>query len=283
VAAEVFVVGETETGKSNYLGSCWLAIDSGHSSLNLDGLPDDIEAVRVLGQHLLGGTYSKHTKSGSTTELKLNVSHRESGQSIGTLTLPDFSGEDCEIIITKRRWSPEWERAVMGATGLLVFIRGDKINPCLDWCEAQQLGAANLLDGNEPTITFPSDVVLVELLQMIAEARNLRPMKTQLNLGIVVSCWDSLPTDIQKATPAKYISENLKLLDQFLTANDGVFNVKVFGVSSTGGDLLDEDYKAKYLADPRSAGYVVIADSNGQVRRLPDVTIPINWVLTGPR
>jgi len=283
VEPKVFVVGEPETGKSNYLGRCWLAIDSGRSALKLDGLPEDMEAVRVLAQNLLAGRYSPHTNRGSTTELKLNVSYRNSDEKIGTLTLPDFSGEDCELIITKRRWSAEWEQAVLGATGILVFVRGENINPCLDWCEAQTLGVGKLVDGNESEVTFPSDVVLVELLQMICEARGLRSARTRVNLGIVVSCWDALPADMQRTLPSKYISENLKLLDQFLAANQDLFNIKFFGLSSTGGDLLDNAYRAKYLADPRSAGYIVLSGANQQLERGLDVTIPIKWVLTEGR
>lgn len=276
---EVFIVGEPETGKTNYLGRCWIAIDGARSDLSLDGLPEEMEALRSLAQSLLGGTYCAHTKRGSTTELKLDVSDRTSRERIGALTLPDFSGEDCELIITKRRWSPEWERAVTGATGVLVFIRGDKINPCMDRCEAQHLGVEPILDDRLPELRYPSDVVLVELLQMFAEARNLQWSRTAMRLGIVVSCWDALPPDEQRLFPAQYVCQNLKLLDQFLAANRGTFSTKFFGLSSTGGDLNDKGYRNKYLANPRSSGYVV-QRLDDRAERTPDITAPINWVLS---
>ena len=74
----------------------------------------------------------------------------------------------------------------------------------------------------------PSQVKLVDFLQMLDYHRAGAIKK----IAVIVSCWDVI---IDHKDPKIWCKINVPLLYQFITANDHLFKVKYFGVSSQGG------------------------------------------------
>ncbi len=51
----IILVGDPDTGKSNFVGRLWLALQSGKFNLTAINPPDDIKYVEEVAAHLLQG------------------------------------------------------------------------------------------------------------------------------------------------------------------------------------------------------------------------------------
>jgi hypothetical protein len=272
----VLLIGEPETGKTNYIARLIVALDRGDCGLQITGLPDELNAFRTLASTLLGGKYVQHTKAGSTTQIVLDIARTSDNVEIGRVVVPDFAGEDCRKIVMNRRWSEAWESAVQSTRGILVFVRSTKLQTAHDWCELHRVQGAEELMRDFSGSELPSDILLVELLQLMFSAKR---SSAKLKIGVVLSCWDEVPKEFNDFGPEAYAKENLPLLHQYLVANSDRIESRYLGVSSTSGDLNEPKYNAVYKEDPHAAGYVVSSD-RGKTNHSKNLTLPVEWVLS---
>jgi hypothetical protein len=104
---------------------------------------------------------------------------------------------------------------------------------------------------------------------------------TAPRVGVVISCWDCLPQEDQIASPEQYLRDNLPLFWQFLKARESEMDVRIFGLSSTSGDLGDSTFKDQFLRRPHEFGFVLSVGEDGVVTRSNDLAEPIRWALEG--
>ena len=98
---------------------------------------------------------------------------------------------------------------------------------------------------------MPVDVRAVDLLQELLEERS-----TRLPVVVIISAWDRA----NGTAPAKWLAEQLPLLDQFLACNSGQLPHAVFGVSAQGAAFDEVPTKTPEFADPWDRAYLVRPD-----------------------
>ena len=114
----------------------------------------------------------------------------------------------------------------------------------------------------------PTQVQLVDLIQLTLEQRGQRPAR----VCVMVSAWDTVKLD---CTPAEFVSQNLPLLDQYLTSNQNWLSSRVYGVSAQGGSFDDEEAKKKLAArDALDRAYLKGGDDG-----LAAIGDPVVWAL----
>jgi Double-GTPase 1 len=289
----VLLVGGPETGKSNFLFRAWTHINSGKGLIEKDGLPSDAEYLQSGSECQLRGTFAGHTSQEVQVISNIPIRLRSDPHKRGLLAVPDIDGEQIDRIYHARKWSDDWELLITQDTAYLFFVRVNSpqtVAP-LDWITCHTLyggapaavtppatpgsGAPN---ATEVTVETPTQVILVDWLQFIRHALHDKyPNGSRPRVGIVVTAWDSVPTDFQGG-PSEWIRENMPLLHQFCSTNDDVFDFSFFGSSIFAGDPANDPEFAGELvhADPRTKGYIRYSQPN---RESPDFTIPIAWAL----
>jgi hypothetical protein len=134
-------------------------------------------------------------------------------------------------------------------------------------------------------VTPPTSLALIELLQFIRYVRGLAPGERprgerSFRIALLVSAWDSVDAAWKSAGPRAFIAHTLPLLADYLWSNFLPDDVFCFGLSATGGDLLDPAYARRYLEDP--SGFVAWSDPLGP-RQTKDLGLPLYWLLFGDR
>ena len=283
----IVLIGGPDTGKTNYIGRLWLAVQDGESTLVTRGLPNRIDYVEQLVAHLHKGRFAPRTDknleavSGKVV-LPLAADPRRGGLA-SELVIPDVSGEIWKNAVETRELAPEWMQQLEDAFGAMVFVRVlSKLNvDPLDWVADAKL-MAHQGSAAQPS-KMPTQVMLCEFIRFVEEKlhRDLHTPKPRV--AVVVTAWDLLDSERSSAGPAAYIEKEYPLFFGRIEHLEG-FDVMVFGMSILGGDLRDDDgFRAQLLAsDFRSRGYVVYC-SDGQVKKDSDLTIPVAWALGDSR
>jgi hypothetical protein len=138
---------------------------------------------------------------------------------------------------------------------------------------------------SEPVVV-PTALATIELLQFIRYVRGLAPGERphgerRLPVALLVSAWDAVDEDWRRAGPTAYLTQNLPLLTDYLWSNFLPDDVFCFGLSATGGDLLDASYRKRYQDDP--SGFVEWTDGSGTRQQSRDIGLPLYWLLFGDR
>jgi hypothetical protein len=136
----VLLIGGQDAGKSNFLFRFWLRLEQQKGLLVRNGLPSDMEYLRVGSEELLNGTYAGHTSRDVHQQCVIPIKSA-GNSSAGELTIPDCNGEKFNQIYEKREWGPEWDDLIEEGTGCLLFLRpnSDQIVTPLDWITFHQL------------------------------------------------------------------------------------------------------------------------------------------------
>jgi hypothetical protein len=282
--ASVIVVGGRDSGKSNFIFRLWLAMKDGAGALRENGLPDQLDYLKVGSQSLLKGQFAQRTQE-DVASINIIPFSTPAGDETGNLVVPDCQGERWTAVFTKREWTSEWEERIADPCGVLIFVRASskEIAPSLSWVECEQMFGVPLLNASTPeNFVAPTQVVITDLIQFFGKAfldrmgSSYRP-----RIALVISAWDLVPHDMQEAGPKEYIAREFPLLAQFVESNDDLFDFAMFGVTIAGGDFNTQpDFKANSLNQdsPVSGGYVV-HELEGTPRKQFDLTIPVVWAM----
>lgn len=129
-------------------------------------------------------------------------------------------------------------------------------------------------------VKVPTVLTLIELLQFIRRVRNLAPGQRpqDFRIALLFSAWDSVDSAWKDAGPRAYLDHSLPLLADYLWSNFRTDDVFCFGLSSTGGDLLNPDHARHYLEDP--SGFVTWTGPHGR-SETRDLGLPLYWLLFG--
>jgi hypothetical protein len=282
----VLLVGGPDSGKTNFITRLWLAIKRNDGVVRQNGLPDHLDYLEGGAQEFLTGHFVHHTPTDvySANEIPFRVDVGGNPK-VGTLIIPDCSGEKWMEIYRKREWSNTWEQHISAECACLIFLRANSPQTVasLDWLYCERLWGGPVSEAAlEKPDAPPTQVVLTEFIQFIGCAfRNRVGGGFRPRVGIVITAWDAVPVDRQNEGPRRYIETEFPLLHQFLCSNGSAFQYECFGVSVAGGDFDTEPgFRAQWIAqdDPLKSGFVCYDSDNGLVRS-PDLTAPIAWAL----
>lgn len=274
----IILVGNPDSGKSNYIGRLWLALKSKKHNLTTASAPNDIRYVENITAHLLQAQFAPRTeKEESDREFKVAI-QTATGEH-ANLIIPDVSGELWKKAVDTLEITPKWLDTLKGANRALLFVRisSESIIEPRDWVTAKQILELGFADSDNNK-DLPTQVSLIELLRILednlATSDNTRP-----KVAIIVSAWDLLHEDDAQNGPIAYLEENYPLFAGRLQDTDSV-EVKVFGSSILGGDLTLEEFQKEYLNnDIDDLGYIISTNADGKPEKINDITAPIAWLL----
>jgi len=281
LSRSVLYVGLPASGKTTFLALLYRAIAAGHAGeLRLGAYRDDREYVNDVAKRLARCEEAQRTQT-DHDEQQLGLSLRFASEEM-FLRIPDMSGELWSHVLEDRRWSVDLDRDVAEATGFVLFVHSDRIDPdpLIDDVEdgtdaltgekapeGETTGVPTGL-GDEVRRTRGTQVELVDLVQLLARRR--RPHA--IRLSIIASAWDLQPETL---VPADWLIDDLPLLSQFLETNSRQVEWDVWGVSAQGGDFSNSGRRDELLRRDVVERAIVKARSGDS----STIAAPMKWAL----
>lgn len=274
----IVLLGGPDSGKTNYIGPLWLALDHGKGALHAAEQPPDISFVLSVAEHIFQGSFAPRTElSDIRRNFEVVVAATKDGPR-SKVIVPDISGELWRNAVIENEMSSDWMDELKQADAALLFVRVDSdqdVRP-LDWVTSR-----NMLErmGNEEDQGLPTQVMLCELIHFLEDSLASREDGGLPRLSVVVAAWDRVDPDKFEQGPIAYLEKEYPLVAGRI-ADLTTLDVKVFGLSSTGGDLKnDPEYRNKFLDEgPNDQGWIAVYDGQ-KWQKIFDITIPIEWAV----
>lgn len=274
----IVILGGPDSGKTNYIGPLWLALDRGNGALHAAEQPPDITFVLSVADHIFQGSFAPRTElSDIRRDFEVVVAATKGGPK-SKVIVPDISGELWRNAVLDNEISSEWMDELKQADAALLFIRVDSdqdVRP-LDWVTARELLEKA---GNDKDQGLPTQVMLCELIHFLEDSLAKREDGGLPRLSVVVAAWDRVDPDKFIQGPVAYLEREYPLVAGRI-ADLTTLDVKVFGLSSLGGDLKnDHEYRKTFLdAGPIGQGWTAMHDGE-KWQKIFDITIPIEWAV----
>lgn len=301
---KILLFGLPGSGKTSFLAALVHYVDADIVGKNLRQyqLSSNTTYISSIVQRWLKGEKQERTKitasSNTKTVADLYLENVISSDK-STLHIPDFYGETFANQFFDRNMEIDILEQIKSSNGLLLFISPDKIKePIL----IEEVRVANIVadqineelksevfgDSQDiPSIDqtaeeilvqydieeTPTQLVLIDLLEAHTEYINF-PI---LNLAVVISAWDIVQKDMSTLKPLKWIEITLPMFYQYLVANSGQINFRVFGISAQGGDVEDPLEIARLVALPEPADRIVVQEDAEPHK---NIASPIEWLIT---
>lgn len=278
----IMLIGQPDSGKTNYLARVWESLRAEDGMLKLVEATD-IEYLEEVIAHLLQGEYAPRSDKNieeSKKNITLVVSQRASDEEVDLL-VPDVTGELWRAAVSNLDLPQEWMTRLENSDGALLFLRvgSEENHQPIDWVASRRLMTLVGNDAEKESV-LPTQVLYSELLRFLQlKLTSSRPDRAR-RVAVVVSAWDRLDPEQREATPLEYLRKQYPLFAGRLENLDDL-EVRIFGLSITGGDLQDDPvFKATFQnGDLKDFGYTVIPLPDGKVERNPDLTLPISWLV----
>lgn len=275
----VILIGGPDSGKSNYVGRLWPALNSGKGVLVAAVQPSDIGFVLDTADHLFQGNFAPRSQlTDARRNFEVIVKAVDSGKET-KIVIPDISGELWKNAVEESEIDSDWMDELTNANGALLFVRinsEQNIRP-LDWVTCR--GHLTRV-GQLRAVGTPTQVMLCELMRFLELTLIDQPDGEPPRLSVVVSAWDLVDPEIFMRGPEAYIAQEYPLLAGRL--KDTFLNVKIFGLSVVGGDLgADAEYREQFLEKGLDGhGWVAVRDTeSGLWKKEGDLTLPVAWVV----
>ncbi|WBM59660.1 hypothetical protein M5X66_11705 [Providencia sp. PROV188] len=278
MSRSIILLGGPDSGKTNYIGPLWRELDFGQGALHSAEQPKDINFVLEVAEHILQGSFAPRTEhSDARRDFEVTVAKTKGGPT-SKVIVPDISGELWRNAVIDNEISADWMNELKRADAALLFIRVDSdqdVRP-LDWVTSRKLIEKI---GNVEEQGLPTQVVLCELIHFLEKTLDKREDGNLPRLSIVVSAWDRVSPDLFSQGPLKYLQREFPLVAGRITDIE-TLDIKVFGLSSVGGDLKnDKIYREDFLeTGPDGRGWVSVYDGQEWVK-IYDITLPIEWAV----
>jgi len=279
-AKSLILVGNPDSGKSNFVAGLWLALQSQKFNLRAVVPPSDIKYVEELVDHILRGKFAPRTDKEEESDREFNISISSKQTDINAnICIPDMSGEMWKKAVKDLEISEKWMLKLKESSGAFLFVR--VLSPLnvqpLDWVACSQILQLGV-ENTEHTGQVPTQVSLIELLRFLEE--NLYSDGLQKpKVAIVVTAWDLLNAEDAKTGPDGYLQAQFPMFAGRLNDKCNL-NVKVFGLSSIGGNLDAAEFSKKFKeGESDHKGYVVTRDIDNNLKTINDITSPIEWIL----
>lgn len=279
MSRSVVLLGGPDSGKTNYIGRVWPALDSKKGSLQITQQPDDITFVLEVTDHLNSGNFAPRTEhTDARRDFKVIVCKRN-GSAETSIVIPDISGELWLNAVKHYEISTDWMDELRYAYGALLFVRvgSDQDVRPLDWVTSKRM-MSKVQTLKDPGL--PTQVMLCELIRFLEISLADRPDGARPRVAIVVSAWDLVDHEKFAKGPKAWIEHEYPLLGGRL-ADDNRLDIQIFGLSVVGGDLKTDKYCRDAVQEDGldGHGWVAIQDAEGEWVRTEDLTHPIAWVI----
>ncbi|CAI8714173.1 DO-GTPase1 domain-containing protein [Pseudomonas chlororaphis] len=278
MSRSIVLLGGPDSGKTNYIGPLWRALDVGTGGLHAAEQPEDINFVLEITDHLFAGGFAPRSEhSDARRNFEVVVAATKDGPR-SRIVVPDISGELWRNAVIDSEIDPDWESELRRADGALLFVRvgSDQDVRPLDWVTSRRM--LEKLGGEEDQ-GLPTQVMLCELIRFLECSLAKREDGERPRLSVVVTAWDLVDAGMFQQGPLAYLQREYPLVAGRLTDLEAL-NVQIFGLSSVGGDLkYDPAYRQAFLeAGPDGHGWVTVYDGNGW-KKDSDITLPIAWAV----
>jgi len=273
------IIGLPRSGKTTFLAALWHLIDAGEVTTKfvLDRLVGDYTYLNRIVEAWRRCEEVPRTSMAAETKVTIYVHEPASGHKIA-LGFPDLSGESFKQQFAARTCTPDYVEGFAGTGGILLFVTADRPS---DGITLTDIGPV-LAGADEPTEpraekewtadVVPEQVCLVDLLQFLLR---LPFVRRQRRLAVVVSAWDVVLDP--KPLPEQWLARELPFLHQFLANNPDSFDVRVYGVSAQGGNVMGGQRTALLRTTPSQR-----ITCDGPSADPHDLTAPLLW-LSGER
>lgn len=276
----IMVLGQPDSGKSNYLARLWESLRSGTGELELIDAPE-IGYLEEMLAHLLQGEFAPRSdKSIEASEQDITLVARHKGRNEEVeIIVPDVTGELWRDAVTNADLPAEWMKRLESSSGALLFLRAhsEENHQPLDWVTSRRL--LKHTGANQAASRIPTQVLYSELLRFL-QLKLERIGSDKPKVAVVISAWDKLDPEQRAASPISYLKREFPLLAGRITNIDAL-NVQVFGSSVVGGDLEDDPaFKKRFdQGELKNFGYVARPDGNGGSTIKSDMTLPVSWLI----
>lgn len=278
MSRSIILLGGPDSGKTNYIGRLWRALDAGTGALHAAEQPEDINFVLEIADHLFEGGFAPRSEhSDERRDFEVVVAAAKNGPR-SRVVVPDISGELWRNAVIDNEIAPDWMNELRQADAALLFVRVDSdqdVRP-LDWVTSRKM--LERLGGEEDQ-GLPTQVMLCELIRFLEVSLAARKDGGIPRLSVVVTAWDRVDAGKFEQGPVAYLEREYPLVAGRLADLEDL-DVQIFGLSIVGGDLKhDPDYRKAFLeAGLDGQGWVAVRDGDGW-RKDPDVTLPIAWAV----
>lgn len=274
----IILLGGPDSGKSNYIGPLWRALDSKSGVLHAVKQPEDITFVLEITDHIFAGGFVPRTEhSEARRDFEVVVAEAPGGPE-ARIVIPDISGELWRSAVLENEIDLDWMNELREADGALLFIRvgSDQDVRPLDWVTSRRM--LEMLGDNDEQ-GLPTQIMLCELIRFLELSLRNRDDGERPRLSVVVTAWDLVDSGMFNKGPLDYLSREYPLLAGRLM-DIQTLDIRVFGLSSVGGDLKnDPEFRQAFLMEgPDGMGWVATDDGNGW-EKVSDITIPIAWAV----
>jgi len=278
------MLGLPETGKTTFLAALWHVVEAAdvHGALRCSALHENHKHLNRIRDAWVECRPMERTLVAAEQVVTMRLVSPDGTGEI-ELVVPDMSGESFRSYLEDRQWPTTFDEFVIGATGVLLFVHPAHVRDPMRIDHADDLysvlanGNAAPSEGVEPAGVLwkrdfvPTQVQLVDLLQIVLErAADTLPVKLAVN----ISAWDTV-RDVDQS-PDLWLEQRLPLLNQYLRANPEQMDVRVYGLSAQGGDLVRDIDRLAALDVPSERIVVCVGGIDTH-----DVTAPIRWLMSG--
>ena len=276
---DILVLGGPGAGKTHYAGQLLgrLRHDrQGKLRLRHGGVKDLSKLEEVLAC-LEEGRAAGHTPAETWTGIRCELETRDGTRVL--LEWPEYAGERLFSIVERRLIPREWRVSAESATGWILIVRPSTLQLYEDLIERptgispqHTTSTGNSIHGRG----WDDRARYVELLQMLifTAGRSTSRAISRPRLAILLSCWDELE---EPSTPETVLADRLTLLDAFVRSTWVDSAWSLWGLSSLGRRLSQNERDQEYAAEgPERFGYVIPPGSTEQVS---DLTAPVAWLL----
>ncbi|WP_027229708.1 hypothetical protein [Phyllobacterium sp. UNC302MFCol5.2] len=279
MSRSIVLLGGPDSGKTNYIGRVWPALDAGGGRLHAAVQPSDIRFVLDIADHLYSGNFAPRSEhADDRRDFEVIVAAEKGGEQT-TIVIPDISGELWLNAAELGEVTTTLMEEMRSAIGALLFVRVNSeadVRP-LNWVTSTKL-LAKL--GNADDKGMPTQVMLCELLRFLETTLSRRPGGQLPRVSIVVSAWDIVDQEKFAKGPEAWVEQEYPLLSGRLKDIKAV-DVRVFGLSVVGGDLKIDDICRNDVQENGldDRGWVAVQDDEGVWRKDADLTLPIAWAV----
>jgi len=279
VTSSIVVVGGPDSGKTNYVGRVWPALDSGTGRLHAAEQPKDIRFVLDVTDHLNSGNFAPRSEHADDRRDFEVVVAAENGGEQTKIVIPDMSGELWHNAAEHGDVTTALMEEIQSASGALLFVRvqsATDVRP-LDWVTSKRL-LAKL--GNDDDQRMPTQVMLCELLRFLEISLADRSGGESARISIVVSAWDMVDAELFARGPKAWLEREYPMLAGRVEDIEGI-DIQVFGLSIVGGDLkVDKKCRDDVQENGLDGhGWVAVQSEDGVWEKDPDLTLPIAWAV----
>ncbi|ESZ35912.1 MULTISPECIES: hypothetical protein [unclassified Mesorhizobium] len=280
-ARSIILIGGPDSGKTNYVGRLWPALDAKTGSLVAAEQPQEIGFVLDTAEHLFQGHFAPRSEHAEERRDFKVVVRPATGGDETSIIVPDISGELWRNAVLDSEISADWMEELRRADGALLFVRigSDQDVRPLDWVTSRRLLAK--LGQDEDRAKLPTQVMLCELIRYLEMTMAARPNGTKPRLSVVVSAWDRVDEMTFDLGPPAYLAKEYPLFAGRLEDCTDL-DIQVFGLSVVGGDLKDDAaFRDQFLESSLDQhGWVAIQDNKtGVWRKQADITLPVWWLV----